>query len=80
MQTQCYIIDGVILETSRRVPDSWSSDTANVKMDLKSVTVCDAQVYETAKELYADALTGCMKMRVKLYRPSSRHLGKSKKI
>ena len=56
MQTQNYIRDGVILETSRRVPDSWSSDAANVKMDLKSVTVC-----YSAEWLYDEATHRCMK-------------------
>ena len=53
MQTQKYIKDGVILETSRRVPDSLSSDAANVKMDLKSVTV-----WYSAERLYDDATHG----------------------
>ena len=57
MQTQNYIIDGVILETSGRVPDSWSSDAANVKMDLKSVTVC-----YIAERLYDEVTHGCMKL------------------
>ena len=50
MQTQNYIIDGVILETSGRVPDSWSSDAANVKRNLKSVTV-----WYSAERLYDEA-------------------------
>ena len=50
MQTQNYVIDGLILETSGRVPDSWSSDAANVKMDMKSVTVC-----YSAERLYDEA-------------------------
>ena len=53
MQTQKYIKDGVILETSRRVPDSLSSDAANVKMDLKSVTV-----WYSAERLYDEATHG----------------------
>ena len=57
MQTQNYIIDGVILETSGRVPDSWVSDAANVKMDLKSVTVCYSPEW-----LYDEATHGCMKL------------------
>ena len=53
MQTQKYIKDGVILETSRRVPDSLSSDAANVKIDLKSVTV-----WYSAERLYDEATHG----------------------
>ena len=53
MQTQKYIKDGVILETSRRVPESLSSDAANVKMDLKSVTV-----WYSAERLYDEATHG----------------------
>ena len=52
-------IDGVIFETSRTVPDSWRSGASNVKMDLTSVQygcmMKQAGVYETAKELYANA-------------------------
>ena len=55
MQTQKYIKDGVILETSRRVPDSLSSDAANVKMDLKSVTV-----WYSAERLYDEAMPNCL--------------------
>ena len=57
MQTQNYIIDGMILESLGRVPDCWSSDAANVKMDLKSVTVC-----YSAERVYGEATHGCMKL------------------
>ena len=66
MQTQRYIKDGVILETSRRVPDSLSSDAANVKMDLKSVTV-----WYSAEGLYDEATHGCNLARLLFFTQNS---------